>query len=76
MLLGLETSDSRMSRIATNDIYFGREVPLEEVAAAIDGVTNDDIVRVATRLFRPGTLALTILGDLRGEKVTDEVLRG
>ena len=74
MLLGLETSDSRMSRIATNDIYFGRDVPLEEVAAAIDGVTNDDVIRVASRLFRRGTLALTVLGDLHGEKLTDEVL--
>ncbi len=45
MLLGLETSDSRMSRIAKNEIYFGRDVPLEEVAAGIDAVTNDDVVR-------------------------------
>ena len=34
LLLGLETSDSRMSRIAKNEIYFRRDVPLEEVAAA------------------------------------------
>ena len=27
MLLGLETSDSRMSRVAKNEIYFGRDVP-------------------------------------------------
>jgi len=76
ILLGLETSDSRMSRIATNGIYFGRDVSLEEVAAAIDRVTNDDIVRVAKRLFRPESFALTVLGDLRGERLTDEVLRG
>src|SRR6185295_15706489 len=57
LLLGLETSDSRMSRIAKNMIYFGRDVPLEEVAASIDAVTNDDIGRVAARLFRPGALA-------------------
>jgi len=75
MLLGLETSDSRMSRIAKNDIYFGRDVPIEEVARGIDGVGNEDIVHVAKRLFRPGTLALTVLGDLRGEKLNDEVLR-
>src|SRR6266849_7818447 len=74
MLLGLETSDSRMSRIAKNEIYFGRDVPLEEVAAGIDAVTNDDILRVADRLFRPGTLALTVLGDLKGHALGDEVL--
>jgi predicted Zn-dependent peptidase len=76
MLLGLETSDSRMSRIAKNAIYFGRDIPLDEVGAQIDAVTNDDVVRVARRLFRPETLALTVLGDLRGERLDDQVLRG
>jgi predicted Zn-dependent peptidase len=76
MLLGLETSDSRMSRIAKNAIYFGRDIPLDEVGALIDAVTNDDVVRVARRLFRPETLALTVLGDLRGERLDDQVLRG
>src|SRR5439155_1110089 len=66
LLLGLETSDSRMSRIAKNEIYFGRDVPLEEVAAGIDAVTNDDVLRVSRRLFRPDALALTVLGDLKG----------
>ncbi|HZP43841.1 MAG TPA: pitrilysin family protein [Candidatus Binatia bacterium] len=76
MLLGLETSDSRMTRIAKNDIYFGRDVPLEEVAAGIDAVTNDDVVRAAARLFGPRTLALTVLGDLKGQALGDEVLAG
>ena len=49
-------------------------MPIEEVARGIDGVGNEDIVHVAKRLFRPGTLALTVLGDLRGEKLNDQVL--
>jgi predicted Zn-dependent peptidase len=76
LLLGLETSDSHMIRIAKNDIYFGRDVPVEEVAAGIDAVTNDDIVRVAGSLFRPGSLALTVLGDLKGHALGAEVLTG
>jgi len=76
MLLGLETSDSRMSRIAKNEVYFGRDIPLEEVAAKIDAVTNEDIVRIAARLFRPGALALTVLGDVKGQSLGDEVLAG
>jgi predicted Zn-dependent peptidase len=76
MLLGLETSDSRMSRIAKNEIYFGRDVPIEEVAAGIDAVTNDDVMQIAARLFQPGTLALTVLGDLKGERIDEGVLRG
>jgi predicted Zn-dependent peptidase len=75
MLLGLETSDSRMSRIAKNMIYFGRDMPLEEVAAAIDAVTNDEVVRVAQRVFPAGAFGLTVLGDMKGHVVGDEVLR-
>jgi predicted Zn-dependent peptidase len=76
LLLGLETSDSRMSRIAKNDIYFGRDVPLSEVSAEIDRVTNDDVVRIARKLFRPGEMALTVLGDMKGMKIDQEVLAG
>jgi predicted Zn-dependent peptidase len=76
ILLGLETSDSRMSRIAKNAIYFGRDVPLEEVAAAVDAVSNDDILRVARRLFVPGRMALTVLGDLKGHVLDERVLVG
>jgi predicted Zn-dependent peptidase len=76
MLLGLETSDSRMSRVARNELYFGRDVPIDEVAAEIDAVTGDDIVNVARRLFRPRRLALTVLGDVKATSLGDEVLRG
>ena len=75
LVLGLETSDSRMSRIARNEIYFGRDVPLEEVAAGVDAVSNDDVVRVARTMFRPAALAVTVLGDLKGA-VLDGVLDG
>jgi len=75
ILLGLETSDSRMSRIAKNAIYFGRDVTLDEVAAAVDAVTNDDVLRICHRLFQPQALALTVLGDLKGNQL-DGVLAG
>ena len=76
ILLGLETSDSRMSRVAKNAIYFGRDVPLEEVAAAVDAVTNDDVLRVSRRLFQPRSLALTVLGDLKGHRLDEAALAG
>ena len=76
LLLGLETSDSRMSRIAKNEIYFGRDVPVAEVEAGIDAVSNDDIVRVGARLFTPRLMGCTVLGDMKGERLGDEVLRG
>jgi hypothetical protein len=46
------------------------------VSAEIDRVTNDDIVRIAQKLFRPGEMALTVLGDMKGTKIDAEVLAG
>jgi predicted Zn-dependent peptidase len=51
LLLGLETSDSRMTRLARSLLHFGRDVPVEEVCAGVDRVTNDEIVAVARRLL-------------------------
>jgi len=74
MLLGLETSDSRMSRIAKNEIYHRRDVSVDEIAAAIDAVDNDDVVHVSDRLVGRGALGCTVLGDLRGQPFDDGVL--
>ncbi len=76
LLLGLETSDSRMTRIAKNEIYFGHDVSPAEVAARIDSTTNDDIVALAERLFCEGQIALTLLGDLKGHSVPQIVASG
>jgi predicted Zn-dependent peptidase len=64
MLLGLETSESRMGRLARNEMYFQRDVPLDEIAGGIDAVGPDDVLAVARRLLRPEALAVTVLGDV------------
>lgn len=65
LLLALETSDQRMDRLALNELYFGRAIPVDEIAARIDAVTNDDVVAAAERLFVPDGCALVLLGDVR-----------
>src|SRR5208282_1347263 len=47
MLLGMESTDARMNRLARNEIYYRRDIPLEEVASGIEQVTNDQIVELA-----------------------------
>jgi len=74
MLLGLETSDSRMSRVAKNEIYFKRDFPLAEIAARIDATSNDEIIALAQRLVRPEATAVALLGDLEGHRVDESVL--
>jgi len=73
MLLGMESTDSRMNRLARNEIYFGRDVSMEELAAGIDAVTNDNIVELASSWFQPDKLAMVLLGDLKGRKIGRDV---
>jgi predicted Zn-dependent peptidase len=73
MLLGMESSDSRMNRLARNEIYFRRDIPLEEIAAAIDGVTNDQVVELSTHCFQSDRMGLVLLGDLKGRQLGSDV---
>ncbi|HTR61863.1 MAG TPA: pitrilysin family protein, partial [Candidatus Binataceae bacterium] len=73
MLLGLEGTESRMNRLARNEIYFRREVPLEELANGIDSVTQDQIVELAHTLFQPNKMAMALLGDLKGRQLGTDV---
>jgi predicted Zn-dependent peptidase len=70
MVLGLETSGSRMSSLARQQMYWGRFFSLDEITAEIDRVTPTDIQRLANELFHPEALALTLLGNLGPLKLT------
>ena len=73
MLLGMESTDSRMNRLARNEIHFRRDVSMEELAHGIEAVTNDNIVELASSWFQPAKLAMVLLGDLKGRKITADV---
>ncbi|HYD46828.1 MAG TPA: pitrilysin family protein [Terriglobales bacterium] len=74
LLLGLETSDSRMHRIARNEIYYGDEITPEEAAQRIDAVHNDEIVALAGELLRPNVIAATLLGNLEDRQLDSDLL--
>jgi predicted Zn-dependent peptidase len=76
MLLGLETSDSRMSRVAKNEVYFRRDFPLAEVASRVDATTNEEIIALADRLVRPEATGVAVLGALDGHRIDESVFAG
>ena len=53
---------SRMSNLARLEMYFGRYISLDEIAAEVDAVTSDAVLAVARELFVTDQLALTVLG--------------
>ena len=66
LVLGLESTTSRMSQLARSEMYFGRQIALSETLDAIERVTCDDVLRVAADLFQAGALAGTVVGPLNG----------
>ena len=70
MVIGLESSSSRMSSLARQQMYFGRFFALEEIVALIEKVTPAEVQTLAQQLFQPEAIALTLLGNLGTMKVT------
>jgi predicted Zn-dependent peptidase len=65
LVLGLEHPAARMGQRAREEIYFARSFTLDELLAAVEAVTAEDVQRIASDLFRGG-LGVSVLGDLRG----------
>jgi predicted Zn-dependent peptidase len=67
--LALESTESQMFRLARNQMYFDRELPLEEVVRAIDDVTAEDVMLLAREIFAFDRLGIAVVGDADGDLV-------
>jgi predicted Zn-dependent peptidase len=76
MILGLESSDSWMSHIAKDEIYFGRAISLEDIIRDVRAVTLPEVVELAAAIFRPDTMALTLLADIEKKKLDLDLRSG
>ncbi|WP_019634026.1 M16 family metallopeptidase [Actinomadura atramentaria] len=69
MVLGLEDSGSRMSRIGKSELVYESLLPVDELLARIDAVTLDDVREVGREvLTRPA--ALTVIGPFEDRDFT------
>jgi len=74
LMLSLESSTSRMSNLARQEMYFDRFYDLDELIEKIEAVTADDVASLANEFFKPESVAVTALGNLNGLKLTREQL--
>lgn len=74
VMLGLESTSSRMSKAAKDELYFGRHIPLGEIMADIDRVSARQIWRLSRDLLDDRYLTVTTLGPLK-KGVVDRVIR-
>jgi predicted Zn-dependent peptidase len=70
LLLSLESSMSRMSNLARQQMYFERFFGLEEILEKVEGVSEEEVMAMATHLFQPERVAVTLLGRLDGLRLT------
>lgn len=64
ILLGAESSDNRMTRIAKNEILFGRDVSFEEILRDLEKVTPAEVADLADEILQPDQFSLVSLGPL------------
>ena len=66
LMLSLESTSSRMSNLARQEIYFGKFYSLDEILASIEAVTREDVQTLAQEFFRPEQISATVLGPVNG----------
>ncbi len=70
LMLGLESSTARMSNLARQAMYFDKFFTLDEISAQIEAVTAEEVSRMADELFQTERIAITILGNVNGLKIS------
>jgi predicted Zn-dependent peptidase len=74
LMLSLESSNARMSNLARQEMYFDHFYGLDELIAKIEAVTAEELLELANQFFETDNIAVTVLGNLNGLKLTREQL--
>jgi predicted Zn-dependent peptidase len=64
IMLSLESTSARMSNLARQEIFFGRQFTLDEILERVNRVSVADVQRVAGEIFCSNDLAVTAVGQL------------
>jgi predicted Zn-dependent peptidase len=74
LMLGLESTSSRMSNLARQEMYFDRPYDLDDTLRGVEAVTHDVVGRVTDDLFSNGGLSATVLGAVNGLEISHDRL--
>ncbi|WP_263248907.1 M16 family metallopeptidase [Saccharopolyspora rosea] len=73
LVLGLEDSASRMSRIGKSELNYARHFTVEQTLERIDAVTHDDVAELAGELLRRPLTTAVVGPYARPEELPDGV---
>lgn len=74
LMLSLESSNARMANLARQEMYFDHFYSLDELIAKIEAVTAEELQELANQFFQTDAIAVTILGNLNGLRLTRDQL--
>jgi predicted Zn-dependent peptidase len=74
-MLSLESTSARMSSLARQQMYHGRQFTLQEILKGIDAVTVSRVHRMCQDLFRDSAAGLAAVGRLDRLRLPAEGLR-
>ncbi len=74
LMLSLESTSSRMSNLARQELYFDRFMSLDEMLDSIESVTREEVQMIAQEFFRTESVALAMLGRLGDTEITRDDL--
>ncbi len=75
LMLGLESTSSRMNRLAKHEMHLGSFLTMDAMLSAIDNVKHEEVQALITELLDEERLALTTLGPLDRRNLPRELLR-
>jgi len=74
LMLGLESSTARMSNLARQEMYYDHFHTMDEIIAKIEVVTREEVCAVANEIFKADGIAVTVLGNMNGMKISRDQL--
>ncbi len=74
LLLSLESSDNRMTKLAKNEIYFGSYQSLRDIITGLDRVTPESLLSLGEQVLDNRYLTLVLLGKVTPGAITPSAL--
>jgi predicted Zn-dependent peptidase len=74
LMLSLESSTARMSNLARQEMYYDHFFGMNEIIQRIEAIQPEDVLAVSNEFFKPESIAVTVLGNLNGLKLSRDLL--
>ncbi|MFY9271342.1 MAG: pitrilysin family protein [Candidatus Manganitrophaceae bacterium] len=74
LMLSMESTSSRMSKLAKDELYFGRSFSLQEIVREVDRVSGKQVHRLADTLFDAKNFSLTALGKIDAGQLPQDLI--